>query len=350
MKKLMYLLLMSSFLVFTNPATAGEYTGRALSAKFASEETDRDFMTVWGRKFADEMRAWSDGKIDITVYPYGTLGDTRDINELAQIGVIEFVFSDFAWISSFVPQAQVLALHYLWPRERTQEVLNWVVKNGKTMKMMEQKFRDKGLVPLAIMWEGWQWITTTKPVYSIDDMQGLKLRVMSSKLLVENYKAYGASPTPMQYGEVYGALQTGVIDAQANPIAGDYSMKFYEVTDQFVQLYAEPFLSIPTVNMQFFDSLPENAQNKMRAFWLDAIMPSADWIDEFNAADMESIKKEKPNLEFTRLSDEKIDAFKERGKTVYPKFAEIGGDDAQTMLDTLIADIEDAKNALGISD
>ena len=349
MKKVICFVVLCSMLLFTSGVFAGEYTGKKLSLKFASEETERDFMTIWGQKFADEMKAWSDGKIDITVYPYGTLGDTRDINELCQIGVIEFVFSDFAWISSFVPQAQVLALHYLWPREKTQEVLNWVVKNGKTMGMLEEKFRNNGMVPLAITWEGWQWITTKKPIYSLEDMKGLKLRVMSSKLLVENYKAYGASPTPMQYGEVYGALQMGVIDAQANPIAGDYSMKFYEVTDQFVQIYAEPFLSIPTVNMQFFDSLPKNAQEKIRNFWLDAIMPSADWIDELNASDMRQMKKEKPDLEFTRLSDEKIAAFKERAKTVYPKFSEIGGDDAQKILDTLILDIENAKKALGVS-
>jgi tripartite ATP-independent transporter DctP family solute receptor len=348
MKKVMIFIAAIMFMSSSAFVFAGEYTGRKMSIKFATEETERDFMTVWANKFADEMRTWSDGKIDIAVYPYGTLGDTRDINELCQIGVIEFVFSDFAWISSFVPQAQVLALHYLWPREKTQEVLDWVVKNGEIMPLLEKKFRNRGMVPLAIMWEGWQWITSKKPIYSIEDMQGLKLRLMSSKLLVEDYKAYGASPTPMQYGEVYGALQMGMIDAQANPIAGDYSMKFYEVTDYFIQIYAEPFLGIPTANMQFFDSLPKNAQEKIRKWWLDAIMPSSNWIDDFNAADMERIKKEKPSIEFTVLSDEKIAAFKEKAKTVYPKFSKIGGEGAQEVLDTLLVDVENAKKALGI--
>jgi len=105
--------------------SAGEYTGGKIKAKLASEELDGDFMTVYAEEFAQEMKKWSDGKIDIAVYPYGTLGETRDINELCQIGVVDFVFSDYAWISSFVPQAQVLALHYIWPREKINETLHW---------------------------------------------------------------------------------------------------------------------------------------------------------------------------------------------------------------------------------
>ncbi len=330
-------------------AFAGEYTGRAVQAKLASEEIEGDFMTVWANNFADEMRKWSDNKIDIAVYPYGSLGDTRDINELAQIGVVDFVFSDFAWISSFVPQAQVLALHYIWPKDKTPEVLAWVMKNGLFMTILEEKFRKNGLVPLGVVYEGWQWITSKKPINGIKDMNGLKTRLMSSKLLVENYKAYGASPTPMSYGEVYGGLQMGLIDAQVNPMFADYSMKFFEVQDHFTQIWAEPFLGIPTVNMKFFDSLPENARQKMKSYWVEAVQPAADWIDERNASDMEKIKKERPVVKFNEMTDEEIKPFQERAETVYPKFVQIGGEDARKVLDVLLKDVEAAKKALGIN-
>ncbi|GAB6063422.1 TRAP transporter substrate-binding protein [Deferrisoma palaeochoriense] len=329
-------------------AFAGEYTGKKVEAKLASEEIEGDFMTVWAKKFADEMRSWSDGKIDITVYPYGSLGDSRDINELAQLGVVDFVFSDYAWISSFVTQAQALALNYWAPRERFPEALAWVVKNGKFMPLLEEKFRKNGLVPLGIVYEGWQWITSKKPINGISDMKGLKVRVMASKILVENYKAYGATPTPMSYGEVYGGLQTGLIDAQVNPIFACYSMKFYEVQDYFTQIWAEPFVGIPTANAAFFDSLPKNAQEKMKQFWVDAVIPAAKWIDEKNASDMKKIKKERPAVKFVELSDEQIQPFKEAAKTVYAKYVEMGGEDAQKVLDALLQDFEDAKKALGI--
>ncbi|MGW8185887.1 MAG: TRAP transporter substrate-binding protein DctP [Desulfobacterales bacterium] len=328
-------------------ATA-EYTGPPVKAKLASEEIEGDFMTVWAENFSDHMKKWSDGKIDITVFPYGTLGATGDINELAQMGVVEFVFSDYAWISSFVPQAQVLALNYIFPTEKVPEVLDWIVRNGTFMPLLDEAFRKNGLVPLGIMYEGWQWVTSKKPIKTPEDMQGLKLRLMSSKLLVEDYKAYGASPTPMSYGEVYSGLQMGLIDAQVNPIFAIYSMKFYEVQDYVTQLKSEPFLGIPTANKQFFDSLPKDAQQEMLTFWHDSIIPAGKWINERNAADRDKIKKARPEVTFTVLDDAQVAKFKKAAETVYPEFVKIGGEGSQKILDALLKDIANAKKALNI--
>jgi TRAP-type C4-dicarboxylate transport system substrate-binding protein len=305
-------------------------------------------MTVWAENFADYMREATDGGYDLEVYPYGAIGDTRDINELAQLGVVEYVFSDFAWISAFVPQAQVLALHYLWPREKTTEVLQWVVKNGDSMAMLEEHFRRNGLVPLGIVYEGWQWLTSKQPATTLDEMNGIKTRLMGSKLLIENYRAYGFSPTPMSYGEVYSALQTGLIDAQVNPLFAIYSMKFYEPTQYFTQMWAEPFLGIPTINMQHFDGLPEEWQQMMKDWWADAIIPAGEWIDERNASDREKIEEEKPSIEFYEFTDEQIADAREIARTIDDTYVEIGGEGAQEMLDTLLADIEAAKAELGV--
>jgi tripartite ATP-independent transporter DctP family solute receptor len=348
MKKIFSTIVILMLLVSVGFAGAAEYKGKEIKARLASEEIEGDFMTVWARNFSEHMKNWSGGKIDINVYPYGTLGATGDINELCQLGVVEFVFSDYAWISSFVPQAQVLALNYLFPTEKVPEVLDWMARNGEFMPLMEKAFGENGLVPLSIMFEGWQWLTSKKPVNSLDDMKGLKLRLMSSKLLVEDYKAYGAAPTPMSYGEVYSGLQMGLIDAQVNPLFAIYSMKFYEVQDYVTQLKSEPFIGIPTVNQKFFNNLPEEVQQEMRKFWIDAIIPSGKWITERNASDMEKMKKAKPELKFTVLDEATIADFKAAAETVYPKYTEIGGKGSQAMLDALLKDIENAKKALNI--
>ena len=348
MKKLIIIGIVLLGFIFVGTVSAGEYTGRAIQVKLASEDLEGDFMTVWAQKFSQEMKQWSDGKIDITVFPYGSLGDIRDINELAQYGVVGMVFTDYGWISSFVPEAQVLALHYLWPKERAPEVLAWVLKNGKFLGIFEKSFRKVGLVPLGVMWEDWMWITSKKPAHAMEDLKGLKLRLMSSKLLVEQWKAYGATPTPMSYGEVYGGLQMGLIDAQMNPIFADYSMKFFEVTDHFIKTYAEPYLGIPTINQVLFDSLPKNAQEKMRQFWAEASIPAAAWIEEKNNADMEKIKKERPSIEFTTFSDTEIEKMRTIAVSNYSKFPEIGGDNAQEIMDALLEDVANAKKELGI--
>ncbi|MGM0673391.1 MAG: TRAP transporter substrate-binding protein DctP, partial [Spirochaetota bacterium] len=176
----------------------------------------------------------------------------------------------------------------------------------------------------------------------------LKTRVMGSKLLVENYQTYGFSPTPMDYGEVYSGLQTGLIDAQVNPMFANYSMNFYEPTEYFTQMWAEPFLGIPTVNMQHFDLLPDEYQQLMRDYWTDAIIPAGEWIDERNASDREKIEEEKPEIEFHEFSEEQIEEGRELARTVDETYIDIGGDGAEDLLETLKADIEAAKEAVGV--
>ncbi|MBN1380536.1 MAG: TRAP transporter substrate-binding protein DctP [Deltaproteobacteria bacterium] len=348
MKKFISLTVIVLLTLSIGTALAGEYKGKAIKAKLASEEIEGDFMTVWARKFAEHMKKWSDGKIDITVYPYGTLGTLGDINELCQFGVIEFVFSDYAWISSFVPQAQVLSLNYIFPTKKVPEVLHWMVENGEFMPLLEKSFRKNGLVPLSIMFEGWQWVTSKKAINNLEDMKGLKVRLMSSKLLVETYKAYGTSPTPMNYGEVYSGLQMGLIDAQVNPLFAIYSMKFFEVQDVMTQLKSEPFIGIPTVNQDFFDKLPKNAQQEMLRFWRDAMVPAGKWITKRNAQDRKKIKKARPKVQFTELDNAAIEQFKKRAKTVYPVFVEVGGNGSQQILDAMLSDIKQAEGELKI--
>ncbi len=322
------------------------YDGPPISARFASEEIEGDFMTVWAQNFADHMHEWSGGKIDIQVFPYGTLGTAGDINELAQMGVIEFVFSDYAWISSYVPQAQVLSLNYLFPPDGLPEILAWMHAEGKFLPLLETAFRRNGLVPLGILYEGWQWVTSREPIAAIEDLAGLRLRLMSSRLLVETYRAYGASPTPMSYGEVYSSLQMGMIDAQVNPLFAAYSMKFFEVQDHFTQLFSEPFLGIPTVNERFFNDLPPAVQEEMRRFWQEAVLPAATWIDERNEADRRKMLEARPNLTFREIPPEAQEAFREKAQTVYDVYVRIGGDGAAELLEALLTDIATAQEAI----
>jgi len=348
MKKWIIASLIVMFLTAATSVSAANYSGEPVKAKLASEEIEGDFMTVWANNFADHMREWSDGKIDIEVYPYGTLGATGDINELCQLGVVEFVFSDYAWISSFVPQAQVLALNYIFPTEKVPQTLDWMMQNGEFYPLLDQAFRKNGMVPMSVMFEGWQWLTTNKKIETLDDMKGLKIRVMSSKLLVEDYKAYGAVPTPMDYGEVYSGLQMGLIDGQVNPLFAIHSMKFYEVQEYCTQLKNEPFLGIPTANLEFFNSLPENAQQEMLDFWQGSIIEAGEWITARNASDKEKMKEAKPELEFNYLDDKAIAAFEKQAETVYPKFKKIGGEGSEEILEAVLTDIDNAKKALNI--
>lgn len=324
-------------------------SGEVYNVKMSSAEVDGDFMTVWANNFADYMREETGGKFNIEVYPYGTLGGNRDIVETTQLGVTELVSVDYGWLAAFVPEVQVLSLHYIWPQERLPEVLDWVVNKGKIMPFLEKAFRAKGLVPLSLQYEGWQWLTSRPKATELSDFKGLKTRVMPSKMLVEDYRAYGMSPTPMAYGEIYSGLQTGLLDAQLQPLFADYSMGFHEVTNYFTQMYAEPFLGIPTANMQWFDSLPKDLQQKMRDFYNNNVIASAEWIDNRHIGDREKIIAERPDIVWTEWDEEEISKARKLAKVVWEeKYPGIAGEGGVEALEILLKDIENAKAALGI--
>jgi TRAP-type C4-dicarboxylate transport system substrate-binding protein len=327
-------------------ATEESLFDQTYEVRLASEEVEGDPMTHWGKEFAAAMEEWSEGKFNIDVYPYGTIGENRDINELCQLGVVEFVYSCHGWINTFVPEASVVGLHYMWPQEKTVECFDYVMKNGTFMEYLEQAFRREGMVPLGVALHDWQWITSNKPINTVDDMKDLVIRVMGSEMLSASYKAYGSNPTALAYGEIYSGLQTGLIEAQVQPCYAQVSMKFYEVQDYMTLTYGEPFVGIPCINAQFYDSLPEEVQDYMKDWWADALVPLGEWTAERREKELEEIKDD---INLVELDEEAIDGFREAAMQSHEDFKnDLGGPLAKEVYDALVKDIEAAKEALGI--
>jgi tripartite ATP-independent transporter DctP family solute receptor len=349
-KRILVLAFLAVFLPLAAFAGGGGEKGPAesYSWKFASAEIEGDFMTVFAKKFADEMKSWSGGKIEISVFPFGTLGQERDIHEQAQTNTVQFVFSDFGWISGFVPQAQVFALAYIWPREKYREVFEEVTKNGEAVKLLESKFREKNLQPLGYLTEGWQVWTSNKPIRTPADFRGFKMRTMSSKILVENFKAFGAAPTPMDFGEVYSGLQTTVIDGQTNPLWVGYSMKFYEVQDYFILAYDNLFIGMPCMNKDVYDSLPKATQEKMKQIWYNFADEGFAWVQQKDEEYKKTMLAERSHMKFEELNAQEVAVFADRAKSVYPLYEQLGGPGAKEILNALLDDIAKAKAKLGV--
>jgi len=172
---------------------------------------------------------------------------------------------------------------------------------------------------------------------------------MASNMLSRDYRAYGIDPTPMSYGEIYSGLQTGLLDAQSQPMFANYSMGFYEVADHFVQLWAEPFLGIPCVNKNFFDGLTAADQKLIRDYWQGIVAESAVWIQGQNDSMQKEIAQKRPEITFKELNPSEVAELKTLAQTkVYPDFPSIGGEDSAEMLEVLLKDIADAQKALGL--
>ncbi|PSJ37478.1 C4-dicarboxylate ABC transporter, partial [Zobellella taiwanensis] len=182
---------------------------------------------VYATKFKEVIEANSDHKVQI--YPFGTLGESVDVMEQAQAGLLQFVDQSPGFTGSLIPEAQVFLMPYVIPEQQSE--INYFFKNSKVIhEHFPKLYADKGLELLSMFPEGRVHITTQAPFSSPADLGGVKVRVMTSPLLVETYKAFGAVPTPLPWGEVFGALQTGMIQGQENPMFYIESNKLYEVS------------------------------------------------------------------------------------------------------------------------
>ncbi|MGL4965950.1 MAG: TRAP transporter substrate-binding protein [Inquilinus sp.] len=210
----------------------------SLAALPASAQTLRSadihpdgYPTVEAVKYlGDLMDQRTGGRIKIQVFNNAQLGAEKDTIEQTRFGVIDMNRVNTAPFNNLVPETQVLGLPFLF---RSVDHMHKVV-DGSIGDEILKAFEPHGLVGLAFYDSGARSFYTTKtPIRSIDDMKGLKLRVQQSDLWIAMMEAFGANPTPMGYGEVYSALETGVVDGAENNWPSYESSRHFEVAKHY---------------------------------------------------------------------------------------------------------------------
>lgn len=190
-------------------------------------------------RFAAEVNARTNGRVEIQVYPNIQLGEERDMVEGLQLGTVDFVITSSGPTVSFVPETGVVDLPFLFTSsEHAYKVLDGEIGQG-----LLAKFEPKGIIGLSFMENGWRSISTNKKITTPADLKGMKVRTMQNKVHMSAFSALGASPLPMAWGEVYTSLQQGVIDGQENPpvILATNALwevqKYYALTRHFYTPY-----------------------------------------------------------------------------------------------------------------
>lgn len=332
------LTLVALFTAFTMIFAYGQAEAAKYTWKLAHEELTDGFMDSVAKEFGRLLAEKSNGQIELEVFPAGTLGTSEDLVELTQANAIQFNFADAGHLGSQIPEIQALLLQYIFPKDMNV-VLN-VLKKGKFRELMDPKFREKNLEPLSYMTQGWQVWTTNKLIRKPADFDGFKMRTMTSKLIVENYKAFGANPTPTPYSEVYSALQLKMVDGQENPINCIEDMKFYEVQDYLIFAYTNPFILTFVANGDFYNGLPADIKKIVDEAALEVIPFSFKWQDEFNKSKLETMTKKKSDLKVIYLEQAEIDEFQKKAKPVRKTYFKMAGKEGEKILDALEKDIQ----------
>ena len=312
--------------------------------KFAIEEVQGSVQDAYAQKFKELIEARADNAISVTVYPYGTLGKSDHVTELLHMGAIQFATASPGHLGKIIPELQLFLLHFIFSDDNAvnQAVLG---ESQVLREHIDQLYQNKGLQFLALFPEGWQVWTTKKEVRQPEDFAGLKMRVMTSPMLIRAYSAYGANPTPLPYAEVYSALQLKMIDAQVNPVFAIEEMSFYEVTEYMIFPRHAPFVTSVVTNPAFFAALPIEQQTLVTQVIAELNTYIFEVQEQFNSERLQTIQDKKPEIQLLQLSAQEREAFRIASLPVRQQYIDMVGPSGKALLDTLLAEIAKADPA-----
>ena len=206
------------------PAFAQDIKERTL--KFTLNGPEGHPAVAGMKKFAETVTAKSGGKIKVNLFYNGTLGSDQAVVASMKGGTIEMSVMNSGILASEVKELAIFDFPFLFANEKESDA----VVDGPVGKKMHDLLEAKGLVGLAYWELGYRQITNGKrPINKVEDIEGLKLRVIPNPINVAWVKALGANPTPLPFPEVYAALEQKAIDGQENPISVIAANKFWEV-------------------------------------------------------------------------------------------------------------------------
>ena len=237
---------------------------------------------------AQRCKEISDGDLTIEIYPSGQLGSEQQCVELLQIGSLAITKVSAAVMESFVEDFKVLGLPYVFrSREHSFKVLDGEI--GKELLRSTEPFWIRGLCFYDA--GSRSFYTIDKPVYSPDDLKGLKIRVMKSITAMEMVKALGGSPTPISWGELYTALQSGVVDGAENNPPSFYTSHHYEVCKYYSLNEHTTVPDVLIVSMKVWNKLSEQEKEWLqqaadesvpveRKLWAESEKESLEAVEE----------------------------------------------------------------------
>jgi TRAP-type transport system periplasmic protein len=203
-------------------ARAAEFT-----LKYANNLPATHPMNVRAREMAARIAAESKGRIDFQVYPNNQLGSDTDMLSQVRSGALDYFTLSPLILGTLVPAAQISGLGFAF--KNNEQV--WAAMDGDLGAHVRNEIAKTTVFAFEKIWDsGYRQTTTSaKPILKPEDMKGLKLRVPTSPLWTSMFKAFGASPTSINFAEVYSALQTHIVEGQENPLAIISTAKLYEV-------------------------------------------------------------------------------------------------------------------------
>jgi tripartite ATP-independent transporter DctP family solute receptor len=296
-------------------ASAGE---NPVVLKLGHVNSDKDLWQDASLKFAELVNQKTGGKVKVEVYPSSQLGNDRDMAEGLQMGSVDFALIAGV-LGNFEPTIQLLEMPYLF---RDDDHLRKVLYGPIGQEIFDKLLKNAGIRGLAYWDRGPREVTSNKPINSPADLKGLKIRVPEIPPMVAAWKAMGANPTPMAFGEVYTALQQHTIDAQENPISIIYSARFYEVQKYLAMTHHKYEYVILAMSDKTYQKLSPDQQKAVE----EAAKEAADYYNNLVTTSTDKMLQELKDKGM-QVTTPNIEEFAKLAKTTHAEFAEKYGKD-----------------------
>lgn len=316
MKKLLYasllLIVISAVLVGCSGGDSDEKSGEQVVLKLGHIQSESDLWHKGALKFKEEVEKLSDEAMTVEIHPNSTLGGDRDMAEGMQMGTIDLALIAGV-LSNFEPSIQLLELPYLLENE---EEYNKVV-HGEVGQEIADRVLESSNIRILNWWDrGPRHVTASKPIETLQDLKGLKIRIPEIKAMEDTWKAMGAAPTTMAWSEVYTGLESGTIEAQENPIPFTFGGRIHEVQN---------YLSLTAHKYEYVTlAMSENKFSKLTAEQQEIIQQAGDAATEFENS---LVKEETGKIlevmveEGMQVVEPNVVEFAEAAKAAHEEFA-----------------------------
>ncbi|WP_300271663.1 DctP family TRAP transporter solute-binding subunit [Halomonas sp.] len=280
--------------------------------------------------FAERVDKATNGQVEVEVFPDGVLfgGDQNAAVNMVQNGSLDATILSTSVYASFKSCMNAISLPYLF--SDYDEFADYL--EGEPGQQLLASLGDMNTEGLALMIRTFRHVTNNeRPIQTPDDLNGLKLRVPNNELWVEFFGPLGAEPTPMNFAEVYTALQLGTIDGQENPVEVPLANNFYEVQDYLSLTGHLADGYVLAFNQDLWGEFDQDTQAALR----NAAQEAARFKLENDTAEEERMvaELEELGMKVNRLSEEQRTAFQKEAHELYPRFESLVGEQCmdQTM-------------------
>ncbi|MEX1239048.1 MAG: TRAP transporter substrate-binding protein [Cyclobacteriaceae bacterium] len=309
---------------------------QAMDIKISVVNAPSDIVTVGAEYLATEIRDKSENRIEPKVYHSGVLsgGKGEAEIEMCQQGSIEIHITSTAYLANLVPKTSVVSLPFLF--RDIDQVAAFTKSRSTSLGSISSELNGKNLHIIAWWPRGFRQLTNNKlRVQNIEDLRGLKLRVMNNPLYADNMKAMSANPVPMAWGEVYNGLQLGTIDGQENAEDVIYSSRLFEA-QKFMTIwdYSIDF-EVVLVNLEWWKQLPDEYRNLIQQVADASVTFEEELLRQNTALLRKKIAEEGVEIYYLTAADKA--RFREAVKPVWDKYEKIFG---KPFLDKFLAEVE----------